>query len=111
VLGLIVLLLVLLLEKVFRLSQSPLFSWFFWVYNAGLIVTVAMMVVHGSLTVLGQDSGTCMTAIAGIAGMGHILLSIALVLLFLALGSRITADAKKPAAAIADDDRSGVTTR
>ncbi|WP_308468174.1 DUF2871 domain-containing protein [Rathayibacter soli] len=102
VLGFIVLLIVLLLEKVFTLSKSPLFSWFFWVYNAGLLVTAGMMVVHGSLTVLGQDSGSGMSAIAGIAGMGHILLSIALVLLFLALGSRIMAETKKPVAAGSD---------
>ncbi|MEO8908175.1 MAG: DUF2871 domain-containing protein [Microbacteriaceae bacterium] len=101
VLGFIVLLIVLLLEKVFALSQSPLFSWFFWVYNAGLVITAGMMVVHGSLTVLGPDSGTGMAAIAGIAGMGHILLAIGLVMLFIALGSRITADAKSSAVAAA----------
>ena len=95
VLGFIVLLIVLVLEKLFALSQSKLFSWFFWVYNAGLIVTVAMLVVHGSMTVLGASVSP---AISGIAGMGHILLTIALVLLFIVLGGRITADVKKSAA-------------
>lgn len=111
VLGFIVLLIVLILEKVFRLSKSGLFPWFFWIYNAGLVVTAGMMLVHGSLTVVGADTGAGMTAIAGIAGLGHILLSIALVLLFLALGSRIAADAKAASAADADAGAAPVTAR
>ncbi|GAB3799852.1 DUF2871 domain-containing protein [Humibacter antri] len=85
-LGFIVLLIVLLLEKVFTLSQSRWFGWFFWVYNAGLVVTAAMLTWHGSLTVLGRES-TAM--ISGIAGLGHILLSAGMVFLFLALGRAI----------------------
>ena len=38
-LGFIVLLIVLALEKLFGLSRSKLFGWFFWVYNAGVILT------------------------------------------------------------------------
>lgn len=82
-LGFIVLLIVLLLEKVFTISRSPkLFGWFFWLYNLGLIVTAAMMIWHGSLTVLGQES-TAM--IAGIAGIGHMLLAAGMIVLFVAL--------------------------
>ncbi|SDR82707.1 DUF2871 domain-containing protein [Microterricola viridarii] len=81
-LGFIVLLIVLALEKLFGMSESKLFPWFFWTYNAGVVITSAMMVWHGSLTVLGQES-TAM--IAGIAGIGHILLTVGMVLLFLAL--------------------------
>ncbi|MFK3677482.1 DUF2871 domain-containing protein [Microbacterium sp. NPDC090218] len=94
VLGFVVLLIVLLLEKAFALSESRLFSWFFWIYNAGIVLTSAMMVWHGSLTVLGQESTKM---IAGIAGLGHILLSAGMVLLFLALRKRLFA--AKPAAA------------
>lgn len=89
VLGFIVLLIVLLLEKAFALSRSKLFSWFFWVYNLGLLVTAAMLVVHGMQQVTGAETSK---AIAGIAGMGHILLTAGMVLLFLALGSRLKAD-------------------
>lgn len=86
-LGFIVLLIVLLLEKVFTLSASSrLFSWFFWTYNAGVVLTAAMMVWHGSLTVLGQESSKM---IAGIAGTGHILITVGMVLLFIALGRAI----------------------
>lgn len=88
-LGFIVLLIVLVLEKVFTLSRSKLFGWFFWLYNAGVILTSAMLIWHGSLTVLGQESSKM---IAGIAGTGHILLTAAMVLLFLALGRAITRD-------------------
>ncbi len=88
VLGFVVLLIVLLLEKAFALSESRLFGWFFWVYNAGLVLTSAMLVWHGILTVLGEESSKM---IAGIAGLGHILLSAGMVLLFLALRPRILA--------------------
>lgn len=88
VLGFVVLLLVLLLEKAFALSESRLFGWFFWIYNAGLVLTSAMLVWHGILTVLGEESSKM---IAGIAGLGHILLSAGMVLLFLALRKRLFA--------------------
>ncbi|WP_136055835.1 DUF2871 domain-containing protein [Microbacterium sp. K24] len=88
VLGFVVLLIVLLLEKAFALSESRLFGWFYWVYNAGLVLTSATLVWHGSLTVLGQESSKM---IAGIAGTGHILLSAGMVLLFLALRTRLFA--------------------
>ncbi|MFF2495650.1 DUF2871 domain-containing protein [Agromyces sp. NPDC058064] len=95
-LGFIVLLIVLVLEKVFELSQSRLFGWFFWVYNAGVVLTSAMLVWHGTLTVLGEESTA---AIAGIAGLGHILVTAGMVLLFLALRRRIVATAAAKAAA------------
>lgn len=88
-LGFIVLLIVLVLEKVFTLSRSKLFTWFFWTYNAGLLVTAAMLTVHGMQQVTGAETSA---AISGIAGLGHILLSVGMVLLFLALGARLKAD-------------------
>lgn len=87
-LGFIVLLIVLLLEKVFALTATPkLFGWFFWLYNAGVIVTSAMLIVHGSLTVLGKQSSA---AISGIAGLGHILLAAGMIVLFVALRKAVT---------------------
>ena len=97
-LGFIVLIVVLALEKLFALSRSKLFGWFFWVYNAGLVLTAAMLVLHGSLTVLGEESSKM---IAGIAGLGHILLSVGMVLLFLALGRALKLDAAGREAATA----------
>lgn len=82
-LGFIVLLIVLVLEKVFTLSRSPgLFAWFFWLYNAGVVLTSGMLIWHGSLTVLGQESSAM---IAGIAGMGHMLITAGMIVFFLAL--------------------------
>ena len=88
-LGFIVLLIVLVLEKQFTLSRSKLFGWFFWVYNAGVIVTSAMLIWHGSLTVLGQEGNGM---ISGIAGLGHILLTAGMVLLFLCLRRALVRD-------------------
>lgn len=90
VLGFLVFLLVLILDRLFSLGRDPLFPWFFWVYNAGLLTTAGAMVAHGMLTVLGQSSSA---AIAGIAGTGHILLTIALALFLVALGRRVKAAA------------------
>ncbi|MHC9044424.1 DUF2871 domain-containing protein [Microbacterium saperdae] len=98
VLGFVVLLIVLLLEKQFALSQSRLFGWFFWTYIAGLVLTSAMMVWHGCLTVLGLESSKM---IAGIAGLGHMLLTAGMILLFLALRKRLVAPAAAPATEIA----------
>lgn len=82
-LGFIVLLIVLALEKVFAISQSPkLFGWFFWLYNAGVVLTSGMLVWHGSLTVLGQESNAM---IAGIAGLGHMLVTAGMIVFFIAL--------------------------
>ncbi|TAM83726.1 MAG: DUF2871 domain-containing protein [Jatrophihabitans sp.] len=86
VLGFLALLLVLVLEKVFTLSAGRTFGWFFWTYNAGVVVTAAMMTWHGSLTVVGREGSSM---ISGIAGLGHILLTVGLILLMVALGRAI----------------------
>lgn len=85
-LGMIVLLITLLLEKTFALSSSRLFRWFFWIYNAGVVLTSAMLVWHGMLQVQGLESSKM---IAGIAGVGHMFVGAGFVLLLLALLSRI----------------------
>lgn len=81
-LGFTVFLILLVLEHQFRLSRSKLFNWFFWTYNAGLIITASMLAVHGTMTVVGSESGP---ATAGIAGLGHIFLTVGMILLFLNL--------------------------
>lgn len=87
-LGFIVLLIVLVIEKVFTISGSPkLFAWFFWLYNAGVILTSAMLILHGSLTVLGEESNKM---IAGIAGLGHMLITAGMIVFFVALRRAVT---------------------
>lgn len=90
-LGVIVLLIVLVLEKVFELSRSALFGWFFWLYNIGLVASTAMLVVNGVRHVLGESTSA---ALAGISGSGHIILTAGLILLFIAIGKRVL---EKPA--------------
>lgn len=85
-LGMIVLLIVLALEKSFTLSSSRLFRWFFWIYNSGVVLTSAMLISHGMLQVQGLESSKM---IAGIAGLGHMLVGAGFVLLLLSLFSRI----------------------
>ena len=74
-LGFLVLLVVLLLEKVFSLSDHAFFTPAFWLYNAGLVVSSTMMVWHGIYQVLGTEWGP---AFSGIAGLGHIIMSFGL---------------------------------
>ena len=84
-LGMLVFLLVLALDALFSLTGRRSFSVFYWTYNIGLLLTVVMQAVRGILTLDGQDPATTSAAIPGIAGLGHILLTVGLVALFVAL--------------------------
>lgn len=75
VLGMFFFLIVLLLEKNFQLTQHKNYKKFYALYNSGLGITLLVMIIHGTLTVLGDSSGA---AISGIAGLGHIILTIGL---------------------------------
>lgn len=88
-LGMLVMLIVMALEKTMKLSDDRRFVWFFWFYNAGVGLTAAMMIWHGVLTVLGQASSP---AISGIAGLGHIAVTVGLLLFFLVLGRAMRRD-------------------
>lgn len=101
-LGMLVFLLVLGLDALFSLTGRRSFSVFYWTYNIGLLVTVVMQAVRGILTLDGQDPTTTSAAIPGIAGLGHILLTVGLVALFVALRAGIKDH-------IASDQRSAVT--
>ncbi|MFX0573808.1 DUF2871 domain-containing protein [Nocardia nepalensis] len=104
-LGMLFFLIVLALEKQFTLSaRKGLYAWFFWLYNIGLAITVAVMTLHGTRTVLGKSSGE---AIALGAGVGHILLTVGLILFFITLGKSID-DSRTPhtAAVFAEQEAS-----
>lgn len=95
-LGMLGFLIVLGLDRLFQLSGTKLYTAFFWVYNAGIAVSVGMMGVHGCLTVLGDPVPE---AVPLVAGLGHILLTVGLVLLFVRLGRRLKAPTpERPAA-------------
>lgn len=85
-LGMMVFLLVALFSRQMDLEKENSFRWFLRLYNIGLPLTVVMMLIRGILQVkevalsAGADA-----AISGIAGIGHILLSIGLFLLLVTL--------------------------
>lgn len=74
-LGMFFFLVLLLLEKNFKLSRHKNFQKFFMFYNLGLAITLLMFLVHGTMTVLGHADSA---AISGIAGLGHIIITIGL---------------------------------
>ena len=88
VLGTVVSLVLLALQQVYRLGMDRSFGWFLWAWNIGLVLTAAGMAVKGTLQVLGSAVADS-PALAGVAGLGHIVLTVGFVLLFLALGRRI----------------------
>ncbi|WKB37291.1 DUF2871 domain-containing protein [Terrilactibacillus sp. S3-3] len=90
-LGMFFFLIVILLEKAFTLSKSK-FMAFFWVYNIGVAWTIGMMVVHGTMTVMKMTVGD---AVSGIAGMGHIILAVGLILFFICLKERLFGSEEK----------------
>ncbi len=85
VLGMVIFLLVALFEQSLSLSMSKKWKPFFAIYNIGIVVAAITMLIKGILQVQGQAS-TAM--IAGIAGIGHILIAVGLILLFLILFER-----------------------
>lgn len=64
-LGTLVLLVVLALAKVFGLTRSRWFGRFFWLWNAGVLLTAAMVTVHGTRTVPGLPVSPCVAASNG----------------------------------------------
>ena len=85
-LGMLFFLVVLALEVTLKLSQQKFFNGFFVTYNIGLIVTTNMMAVRGVLQTQGGEISKAINAsVSGMAGVGHILLSVGLVLFFISL--------------------------
>jgi len=89
ILGMFFFLIVLLLEKNFQLTQHKNFKKFYVTYNIGLGVTILMLLTHGTMTVLGKDVSP---AISGIAGLGHIILTVGLGFFFQVLLQSIKKD-------------------
>lgn len=85
-LGMLFFLLVLALEVTLKVSQQKFFNGFFVTYNIGLILTTIMMAFRGFLQTQGGEISKAMDAsVSGISGVGHILLSVGLVLFFISL--------------------------
>lgn len=91
-LGMVVFLLLLLLEKSFAFT-GPKTGRVLAVYHIGLNLTAVMLLVRGVLQVLGTTlSAGVNAAVSGLAGIGHILLGVSLVLLLLQVRRSVPAE-------------------
>ena len=82
-LGMVFFLLLLVLEKTFSFTSAKT-GRVLAVYHVGLNLTAVMLAVRGVTQVLGAELSSGMSAaISGMAGIGHILLGVSLVLLLL----------------------------
>lgn len=85
-LGVAVFLFVAILFKISNLAESKLYQRFYLLYNIGLPLMIIMMTVRGVLQVYGTEVSHSMNSmIAGIAGLTHILVATALLMLLLAV--------------------------
>ena len=85
-LGALLLLVVLLLARQFPLQEERHFKRFLLLHDIGLPLTVALMLARGITQVLRSPLSRGLdAAISGVAGLGHIILGLGLVFLFLAL--------------------------
>lgn len=86
ILGMLVFLLVALFSQSMDLEKQKAFRTFMKIYNIGLPILSIMMVVRGVIQVLEFDiSSRADSAISGVAGAGHVLVGIGIVLLLLTL--------------------------
>lgn len=85
-LGMVMFLLVALFAAQLDLAKQKAFRVFLRVYNIGVPLTAVMMAVRGVAQVLGVSlSAGASASISGIAGIGHILTGVGIVLLLAAL--------------------------
>lgn len=90
-LGVVFFLLLLLLEKNFSFT-NPKTRYLLTMYHIGLNLTAVMLAVRGVVQVMSVSPSPGMNAaISGIAGIGHILLGIGLVLLLLQIKRSVLA--------------------
>ncbi len=86
VLGMVVFLLLALFEQQLNITASKKFKPFMIVYNLGIIIAVVMLIVRGIAQVLNLAVSDGMTA--GISGVGHSILTVGLIIMFLMLLER-----------------------
>lgn len=84
--GMLFMLVILALVKLFPLIGNKWFKRFFTVYNLAFMVNVAMMIVRGIVQVSVADLSSMVGGmIGGFAGLGHIGIMVAFVFLFMSL--------------------------
>lgn len=83
-LGMLVFLVVALYAAHKDLRKLKMFRAFLWTYNIGVPLTAATLLVRGVTQVLGLNLSSAVNAsISGIAGIGHVLTGVGIVLLLL----------------------------
>lgn len=88
--GMVFFLLLLMLEKAFSFTGAKT-GRVLALYHVGLNLTAVMLVVRGVFQVLGNSLSAGMNAaISGIAGIGHILLGVSLILMLLQIKHSVT---------------------
>ena len=93
-LGMVMFPIVALFAMHWNLDGQKKFRWFLRTYNIGVPLTAAMLLVRGVTQVLGLTLTTgASAAMSGIAGIGHILTGVGLILLLLALRDRAKEEA------------------
>ncbi len=82
-LGMLFFLVVLVIAKAWpTITSYKSFNMFFWHYNAGLVLAVAMMFINGIGQLEGNEPSAMM---AGISGIGHMLIAAGIGMFFVAL--------------------------
>ena len=85
-LGTFLFLIVALFSERLSLETEKTFKLFMRIYNIGLPLTVLMMLIRGTLEVIGAPLSKGLDAsISGIAGIGHILLGLGIILFIYSL--------------------------
>ena len=93
-LGMLIFMLVALFTTHRDLAKYKTFKAFLWTYNIGVPLTAVMLLVRGVVQVLGISlSSGASASVSGIAGIGHILTGVGIILLLLSL--RKTAKVKR----------------
>lgn len=101
VLGTVFFLLLLVLARVNLIGDGRAARALAPVWNVGLALTVGGLTVKGFGQVIGADWATS-PAIAGVSGLGHITLTVALVLLFVAIRAALAVESTSPRLAAAE---------
>ncbi|AEE15815.1 DUF2871 domain-containing protein [Treponema brennaborense] len=86
VLGMLFFLIAALCSAVFPLMEQKKFRVFMITYNIGVPLLAVMLLIRGVFEVLGTDlSSAADAAVAGVAGLGHVLAGVGIIFFFLAL--------------------------
>lgn len=90
-LGMVFFLLAALFEFHAAVTEEKRFGLFFGLYNAGAALTAVMLMVRGITQVRAMELSRAMDAsISGIAGIGHILTGVGIILYFLMLKKAVS---------------------